>query len=265
MAGMSEDSTLVTADVREVLEGHWRGEGPPRREVALRIVQSAIASFRPPSTGDHGGCWNGAVWLNEFNTHHQREGLAELDRLVHALADGGNIDRVFISRQDVFERSGGDPVELFLAAMTWGHGASGYGASRTRKILVAAGARGIGKLVAELRRIGPDDPEASWTASQRTQHLPGLGPAFATKVAYFAAYDRPQRRGPLIADRRTAWALWALSGEWDSRYSGRSYARYVTTAADWADSLGAADDDVERALFDLGPAVMATWEEVNGS
>jgi hypothetical protein len=262
MAAMSENSTSVTAAIREVLKAHWRDGGLPPREVALHIVDSAITQFRPASISDHGGYWNGAVWLKEFSTHHQREGFAELDRLVHDLADGGNIDRLFITRRDVFERSQGDPVELFLAAMTWGHGTSGYGASRTRKILAAAGAHGISELVGELRRIGPANPEASWTACQRTQRLQGLGPAFATKVAYFAAFDCPQRRGPLIADRRTAWALWALSGEWDSRYSGPSYGRYVMTAGDWASSLGSAADDVERALFDLGPTVIAAWRDV---
>src|ERR1035438_137305 len=257
------DNASPSAAIRAVVEGQLRGEGPPPREMALRIVQSAIARFRPASTDDHGGYWNGSVGLNEFRSHHQREGVAELEHLVNELGDGGNTDHLFISRREVFDRSEGDPVELFLAAMTWGHGTSGYGASRTRRILAAAGRQGISELVAELRRIGTEAPKAIWTACQRTQRLRGLGPSFATKVAYFAAYDRVQKRGPLIADRRTAWALWALSGEWDSRSSGQSYGQYVITARDWAESLGAADDDVERALFELGRDVIATWKELD--
>lgn len=83
------DNASPSAAIRAVVEGQLRGEGPPPREMALRIVQSAIARFRPASTDDHGGYWNGSVWLNEFRSHHQREGVAELEHLVNELGAAG--------------------------------------------------------------------------------------------------------------------------------------------------------------------------------
>lgn len=97
--------------------------------------------------------------------------------------------------------------------------------------------------------------EGVWKAFSRggDAKLADLGTAFGSKIAYFAVYDRSKGTGPLIADVHTAWAFWALEGLWDTRASVELYSRYVTTASAWAAESGWRSDDVERALFVLGP------------
>jgi hypothetical protein len=91
--------------------------------------------------------------------------------------------------------------------------------------------------------------------------LAGVDTAFASKVAYFGVYDRPGRAGPLIADRNTAWAFWALDGLWDIRATAAFYGRYVSTSEGWAEGSDWRSDDVERALFVLGPHVRRIYED----
>jgi hypothetical protein len=113
-------------------------------------------------------------------------------------------------------------------------------------------------------RWGRRSPGA-WRAWSRggTAELRGLGAAFASKVAYFACYDRAGGTGPLIADQNTAWALWALAGIWDSRARQTTYGRYIETAGRWAGELGCRSDDIERALFTMGPHIRGTWQRLN--
>ena len=101
----------------------------------------------------------------------------------------------------------------------------------------------------------------AWSWGGRAK-LPGLGTAFASKVAYFAAYDREAGTGPLIADMNTAWSLWALAGVWDSRRTADHYADYVTWAEHQAIDLDCRSDDVERALFDLGPRIRSVFKSL---
>nr|BFE64548.1 hypothetical protein GCM10020063_090740 [Dactylosporangium thailandense] len=155
--------------------------------------------------------WNAAAW---------QSGLAgtALASPVDAVASGlphGN-GYVSISRADVFAFAQ-RPYESFVAAMAWGFGPSGYGWYRTRSILEAAEPDRIPQLITALRAVA-DSAVQTWASLEGTAGLRGLGPAFGTKVAYFAGYDRVHRCGPLITDRWTAWAHWALTGETD-RYS----------------------------------------------
>ncbi len=92
-------------------------------------------------------------------------------------------------------------------------------------------------------------------------HL-ALDTAFASKVAYFASFDRDRGRGPLIADLNTAWALWALAAIWDSRSRAALYADYVAWAERWAADLNCRPDDVERALFIIGPSIRRIWKQL---
>jgi Putative 8-oxoguanine DNA glycosylase OGG-like protein len=68
--------------------------------------------------------------------------------------------------------------------------------------------------------------------------------------------------GPLIADTNTAWSLWALHGTWDSRNDGAQYSAYVAWSERLARLLGCRSDDVERALFALGPDVRRSWRRL---
>lgn len=100
----------------------------------------------------------------------------------------------------------------------------------------------------------------AWTRG--SGKVPGLGPAFASKVAYFAIYERKSGAGPLIADLNTAWSVWALGGIWDSRYFPEKNSDYVQWCGRWTRALGCRPDDIERTLLNLGPAIRRHYGEV---
>lgn len=171
--------------------------------------------------------------------------------------------RRLIARSDVFGNRS-DPRTFLLAVTAWGHGLSGYGPARTRKILKAADASGtkaIDRVMTKLKRC--TDMEAIWNALSidGAAKLRGVGMAFGTKVAYFACYDRSTGSGPLIADQRSAWGFWVIDGSWDIRKSADLYARYIDTAVTWADDLGIRSDDIERAPFVVGPYARSIWNQ----
>lgn len=91
-----------------------------------------------------------------------------------------------------------------------------------------------------------------------------LDTAFASKVAYFACFDRENERGPLIADLNTAWALWALDGTWNSRKSATLYAQYVEWAQRWASHVALPTGRRGAVAFQLRPRYPAGVEASPG-
>lgn len=232
---------------------------------AVRTLRKTMQTFVVP-TDRHAVWWNSKAWRNA-GVWDQRT-RQRVDRLARSIEGGPRNDRgwVRISRADVFARAEADPVDLFLAAMAWGYGARGYGWRRTADIIVAVGEDAVAGAVNRLRAAaGEDGPQGAWRAWSRggTAKLRGLDTAFASKVAYFACYDRVSGTGPLIADQNTAWALWALAGIWDSRARQTTYGRYIETAGRWAGELGCRSDDIERALFTMGSHMRGTWQRLN--
>jgi hypothetical protein len=148
-----------------------------------------------------------------------------------------------------------DAVALFMASMIWGYGTIGYGPERVGRIVQASGL----ELAARLDGIvsaAKEGPWQAWDALTRTSKLRGLGPAFATKLAYFSAVDEPaQPTRPLIADANTSWAMWDLVKLPRSVERRASYLSYVELAHSWAAERGWRADDVERALFEIGKTV----------
>lgn len=63
--------------------------------------------------------------------------------------------------------------------------------------------------IPQAAQIGPAE---AWDTFTDEHKLKGLGPAFATKVAYFAALsvDDSAARCPLVVDLYTSWAMWDL-------------------------------------------------------
>ena len=107
----------------------------------------------------------------------------------------------------------------------------------------------------------PDEAWRAWTSG--AARVRGLATAFASKVAYFAAYDRKTGVGPLICDANTTWAYWLLTDRWDSRASAGRYAHYVEDCGRWAQDLDVKPDDIERSLFMLGPAFRDCWKALD--
>ena len=207
----------------------------------------------PVDTLAHWVWWSADAWrsadVGGTDTHDRIESLATSLGYPKG-AKGGWIK---IARRDVFDQRD-DPNMLFLASMAWGFGTTGYGWKRTSRII---GTGKVATAVAELRRAAeaaPSDTWRAWSPGGKAK-INGLGTAFASKVAYFAAYDPDAGRGPLIADLNTAWSLWALTGVWDSRSNPTRYAEYVTWAEHTANEMGLKSHDIERALFRLGPSI----------
>ena len=234
------------------------GHVPP--EFIRRLLVRVIEDFRCP-TDDHGVEWDPRAWGDVFMGRPENEALDALAERLKA-ASGG---RRLITRNDVFANS--DPYGLFLAVMAWGYGLTGYGPHRALRILIRNSSGALPQAVEQLQQcVTPDDTWRAFSAGGAAK-LTGLGAAFGSKVAYFACYDRGSGTGPLIADWRSAWGFWAVDGSWehgcwDIRKVAELYARYVDVAAMWAHDLGKRSDDIERALFVIGPCVNSVWKQV---
>jgi len=247
----------VVADRRQKIQGDDK-----RTRV---VLNAALEELRPRETDLQSISWFGRRWAaNPAWCSRTADRLRELADKVDRSGMG---DELTIRRCDVFDCRE-DPVDLFLAAMAWGFGTTGYGWSRTAKMInpglrneEEAVAAAVGAYRSAWAEGGAEAVAQSW--ERGTGRIAGLGPAFGSKVAYFAIYDRDKQSGPLIADLNTAWSVWALSGIWDSRYNSTKYAEYVAWCVRWADELHCRSDDIERALFGIGPHVRAIYREMN--
>jgi hypothetical protein len=169
-------------------------------------------------------------------------------------------------RADIFGaandwRAGRLSARAFLvAACMWGYGPVGYGPARVRAVLQDdPDGSSLESNLEPLRHDCPatGDLRAAYQRFNRASgtRLRGLGPAFFTKLLYFAGY----RRGaggiqPLILDRNVAACLPAdagaaagLSWGWPSD----QWMAYLTWAARQArrPGFGGEPDRVEMALF----------------
>jgi hypothetical protein len=170
-----------------------------------------------------------------------------------------------LRRNDVFAvadawRAGQSTArQLTLAVLLWGFGDTSYGPHRTRKILAAdpEGLR-LEAALAPLRdQLDVDDLRAIYVSMRRgqPQHVRGLGPAFFTKLIYFAGY----RRGaggvqPLILDKRVASRLPVDAGparRRDGGWPSSEWVTYLRWAAEQAErsTFGGEPERVEMALF----------------
>lgn len=194
--------------------------------------------------------WRRSHWdtskLSQFQSH--------LDEIADASTPGDDGLR-HIQRRHVFDLAGGDAVPLFLAAMVWGYGTIGYGPERVGEIARNAGADFAPKLERQ-REAALRGPSGSWTSFRSTDRLRGLGPAFASKFAYFAAFEQSDADvRPLIVDLNTSWAMWKLVKLPRSVELKGSYLDYVEVAHRWAADNNWRADEVEWALFEIGKTV----------
>lgn len=176
--------------------------------------------------------------------------LLDLDAEVE---EYGGIRRVF-----VHERASGDPLALFLAAMAWGFGTTGYGATRVAKILSDPEATAkLGRIVSVVRTDGAAEGWGELLNPRRSK-IPHLGMAFGTKLLYFAGYHAPtDGPRPLILDMFVRRSLERLSDTMPSPGSTiwrNHYLAYLDAAERWAadPQWNATPETVEFALFDLG-------------
>lgn len=185
---------------------------------------------------------------------------ATLDFLTEASTPNGH-GLPSLSRQAV--RDAHDKLGVhggFLAALVWGFGPTGYGASRVAKILAfkdaAATAADIWAIAAER---GAQEGFSSLWHNGRSR-IRGLGTAFGTKILYFAATAATPGPTPLILDQFVFKGAQRLAGgdvigdatrvpDPRKYLTGVRYADYCAWADEQAPGAG---DAVEYVLFQQG-------------
>ena len=53
--------------------------------------------------------------------------------------------------------------------------------------------------------------------------------------------------------------MWALANVWNVRTEADKYGEYLKIAGRWADYCRCRPDEIERALFVLGPRIRTAW------
>ncbi len=211
------------------------------------VVMTKVQQIR--KSGDvmsHQVEWNPMSWKTSALQMFQ----SQISMFATKCRPNGN--KKFISRGEVIAFS--DSVEdLFIGSMLFGHGPNGLGPTRVGRV-IDENPDLIDKLHKQYAAaaIGAT---MSWNSHTDVDRVMYLGPAFATKFAYFAA----RKQGvdgviPLIADKNTSWAMWWLAGIPRSVEQHDSYMEYVNLAHQWGQELSGdyGADEVERAIFKLG-------------
>jgi hypothetical protein len=147
---------------------------------------------------------------------------------------------------------------LLVAVLVWGTGLGAREVARRARIFDANDLDWLDERICRAKEeLDLGDPVAAYRVlNDRDARVKWFGPAFFSKLLYFATADRPVgERWPLIIDSNVALALNELSGEhWDpgERWDSKQYARYLDLAHAWADRWGTSPDVVERTLFTWG-------------
>ncbi|WP_052434169.1 8-oxoguanine DNA glycosylase OGG fold protein [Streptacidiphilus melanogenes] len=147
---------------------------------------------------------------------------------------------------------------LLVAALVWGTGTKAQSVHRRGQIFAHTAAAEIdarlGVALTTLREKGA--AEAYW-AFNNEQKIPHLGPAFFTKVLYFAGEAGiPGPHHPLILDSVVAGALKNLGlvhTAWpDNGWTTAQYGEYLGALHGLATERSVQPDQIEAALFHHG-------------
>jgi len=166
-----------------------------------------------------------------------------------------------ITRGDVLDwaaqaRAGRRPWrDVLIASYAWGTGAVSYGPVRIARVLAAGNDIVEHAVTSAVRTLDEHGAVAAyWAMNNRPPaglRLPFLGPAFFTKLLYFAGYRRGAGgRQPLILDSVVRRRLPVEAGvRRESGWVSEEWLAYLGWAADQAQRRGIEPDEVEMALF----------------
>ncbi|MFF9407534.1 hypothetical protein ACF1B0_18710 [Streptomyces anandii] len=146
---------------------------------------------------------------------------------------------------------------LLTAALVWGTGTKAQSVARRAHIFEKCTPEHIdAQLETGLRILREEGAIAAYYAFNNGHRIKYLGPAFFSKVLYFAGHEQfVGARRPLILDRFVAIALGAADtgAKWRSGgWTTPCYERYVPFAHDHARRASVLPDQVEAALFAHG-------------
>jgi hypothetical protein len=147
---------------------------------------------------------------------------------------------------------------LLVAALVWGTGTKALSVQRRSHIFTKSEPTEIDTQLATgldlLHKEGAVPAYFAWNNEYRIRHL---GPAFFTKVLYFAGYEAPASSfRPLILDSVVSRALKSVQWvgpEWPERgWTTPQYEQYLSIVHDYAHAVGVRPDQIEAALFQQG-------------
>jgi hypothetical protein len=224
------------------------------------VTLPALFSGPPPNRST----FIGGHWV-EFSPEHWLDRLPErwmFDRLADIpVLEGNRWPR--ITRRYLFDLADkiGSPeeaVQFYVAVCAWGAGKKARLVGRRVRVLRESQDAGV-RLLAGIR-LAEDSPVGAYTGWRTggEHRLLHLGPAFFTKVIYFAGWPEhePDRiPKPLILDQYVAAAFnqvtdmtWPRTWNWTPLY----YEHYIYQALMWAAEWGCEPDVIERTLFEHG-------------
>ncbi|MEU3659849.1 hypothetical protein AB0E77_08800 [Streptomyces sp. NPDC032940] len=224
-------------------------------------MQSATVHLTPAGTTvpEHGAVLGQAI---PFDRDHWVTRLPSADWWPPELdgrtevAGRRRVDRSLVL--DIAARS--DSIEgrrhLLTAALVWGTGTKARSVARRARIFTESAPRDIDVcLEAALDILREDGAVAAYYALNNEHRIRFLGPAFFTKVLYFAGRESAGAWRPLILDRFVALALRAAGtgDKWPtSAWKTPCYERYLSLIHEHARREGVFPDQIEAALFTRG-------------
>lgn len=174
----------------------------------------------------------------------------------------------YLSRGDVFEiatepTSAGGNWRLFCSSYIWGQGSNGYGRARVERIIRTTPPEQLSAVIASARarlaEHGPLSAYAYLPGAGSTCTVPCWGPAFFTKLLYFAATP-PAPGSALILHNLTAGIVADISGlphlvderGRSGRWTKYRYGVYLAWMTMVSAKLDVLPDLLEYALFTEG-------------
>lgn len=148
-----------------------------------------------------------------------------------------------------------EATQFYVAVCAWGAGLQGGLVSRRVRVLQEN--KDVGDRLLAGLKLARQSPVAAYQAFRvdGDNRLLHLGPAFFSKMIYFAGYAVSPTPQPLILDRYVASALndvadlgWRSTWNW----TPGQYEQYLQLATGWASDWRWEADVVERTLFEHG-------------
>jgi hypothetical protein len=218
-------------------------------------VPSLLADIlAAPPTPQRAFPWKPGGWRTEMHD------LPDVLTVLECLPD--RVDRTAIRDTVLAELESGRVLPAFVAAMVWGYGDAGYGATRVRWVLTgvkngarSASVRGdvpglLGDAVQVVRADGPVEGFRYMANAGRIKHLAS---AFFTKWLYFSsALSNPDdsRAAPILDKRVNDWLRINAHMNLDISRTAE-YRRYLDVLTHWGDSYARTPVQVEKAIFGL--------------
>jgi hypothetical protein len=198
--------------------------------------------------------WKPAGWLTEMHD------LPEVQHMLGGLPD--KVDRTQIRETVLAELAAGRVLSAFVSAMVWGHGDTGYGATRVRWVLTGVKAHAhdapvrkdvaglLGTAADVVRTDGPVEGFRYMSNAGRIKHLAS---AFFTKWLYFssAVSDPDDPNAAPILDKRVHDWLENRAGMTLEISRTTEYQRYLDVITGWGDRFSRTPVQVEKAIFGL--------------